>query len=328
MKCSVVMTTYNYAQYLDGAVESVLTQSLPHGQFELIVVDDGSTDDTASRIHRFGEELRYVRKPNGGQASALNVGIGLATGDVVSLLDGDDYWLPGKLSEIERVFAGDEGIGIVSHGALIERDGLLEEAPFSLPIGDVSGAALALEAHFPPTSMLSFRRAVLEKIGPIPEEFTICPDYYLFNIVPLYARAAAVPQPLAVWRIHGGNWSEKTGARALELRLRLGRSIIDHLAAHAARAGTTVPSHYERYKHNENTTVLEGRLARLRGDRSAAFPLFARYLGYVRVKYLRRGQLRLGLKRAVSTALTLFLPGLATRLRGWRARRVAPAGSG
>ena len=68
---TVLIDTYNYGQYIEEAVESVLTQEFPREQREILVVDDGSTDDTAERLKKYSDDIRYVRKPNGGQASAL-----------------------------------------------------------------------------------------------------------------------------------------------------------------------------------------------------------------------------------------------------------------
>src|SRR5580658_9934692 len=69
---SVVIDSYNYGHYVEQAIESALGQDFPHAQREILVVDDGSTDDTAERLKKYGDAIRYLQKPNGGQASAFN----------------------------------------------------------------------------------------------------------------------------------------------------------------------------------------------------------------------------------------------------------------
>jgi len=92
---SVIIPVYNGTNFLGQAIESVLSQSYPH--FELIVVDDGSTDQTWSIIEAYGSRLRGLRKENGGVASALNLGIQKAKGDYIAWLSHDDLFLPNKL---------------------------------------------------------------------------------------------------------------------------------------------------------------------------------------------------------------------------------------
>lgn len=92
---SVVIPTYNAADLLPDTVESVLNQT--YRDFELIVVDDGSTDETPQVMEVYMDDVRYIRKENGGSASARNRGIREAKGQYVALLDADDLWLPEKL---------------------------------------------------------------------------------------------------------------------------------------------------------------------------------------------------------------------------------------
>src|SRR5277367_4974193 len=101
---TVVIDTYNYGQFIEEAVDSVLAQEFPSKQREILVVDDGSTDDTAERLKKYGDAIRYLPKPNGGQASAFNHGFARARGEIVALLDADDVWLPGKLRRVCETF--------------------------------------------------------------------------------------------------------------------------------------------------------------------------------------------------------------------------------
>src|SRR5262249_21648517 len=87
---TILITTYNYGPFIEQAIDSVLSQAFPADQLEILVVDDGSMDDTSQRIQKYGDRIRYLPKPNGGQASALNFGFAHARGEIVCLLDADD----------------------------------------------------------------------------------------------------------------------------------------------------------------------------------------------------------------------------------------------
>src|SRR6476646_7317531 len=97
---SVVITTYNYGRFIEQAIGSVLSQEFPAEQVEIVVVDDGSTDDTAERVKKYGSRVRYLQQENRGQAAALNFGFAKARAEIISLLDADDYFLPGKLARV------------------------------------------------------------------------------------------------------------------------------------------------------------------------------------------------------------------------------------
>jgi len=90
---SVLIDTYNHEQYIEQAVVSAVEQDFPPEDFEILVVDDGSTDRTPDIVRKFAPRVRLLRKKNGGQASAFNAAFSELRGDIVSFLDGDDWWL-------------------------------------------------------------------------------------------------------------------------------------------------------------------------------------------------------------------------------------------
>ena len=113
---SVVVDTYNHEAFIGEAITSVLQQEYQLGPVEVLVVDDGSRDGTAKQLSAFADRVRIVRKENGGQASALNLGVTLAKGDIVAFLDGDDWWHPRKLQAVVSYLLRNPTVGMVGHG--------------------------------------------------------------------------------------------------------------------------------------------------------------------------------------------------------------------
>ncbi len=110
-KVSVIIPTYNYAHFIAEAVESVLAQTFPI--FEIIVVDDGSSDNTEEVIKHFGDKVRYIKQKNSGVCAARNNGVKNACGDFIAFLDADDTWLPEKIEKQITKFDEDSQIGLV-----------------------------------------------------------------------------------------------------------------------------------------------------------------------------------------------------------------------
>ena len=110
---SVIIPTYNYGRFIAETIESALGQTLlPH---EVIVVDDGSTDETAEVVASFGERVRYIYQENAGVCAARNRGVAASSGDLIAFLDADDIWEPTKLEKQAAKFA-DPDVGLVHCG--------------------------------------------------------------------------------------------------------------------------------------------------------------------------------------------------------------------
>jgi glycosyltransferase involved in cell wall biosynthesis len=228
---TVLIDTYNYGEYIEEAINSVLAQNFPAEQREILVVDDGSTDDTAERMHKFEGLVTYLRKPNGGQASAFNFGLARARGQIVALLDADDYWLPGKLQRVAEEFERHPDAGMVYHAIreLNSREGAFRDVGVPRLSGFLPAKTKDLLSHvLYPTSFLAFRRSSLELLLPIPEKLTIQADGHLSGLIVFVAPIIAVPECLAVYRIHGANLFAGDGRfnrRRQELRLRTRRAL-------------------------------------------------------------------------------------------------------
>lgn len=209
MRLSIIVNNYNYARFLSHAIDSAL--AVAHEDVEVIVVDDGSTDDSRSIIEKYDGKIRSILKPNGGQASAFNAGYAVATGEVVCFLDSDDVLTPEGFCDLlpkmrdPRVAQG--------HGrmTLIDETGT-EIGPFStapLPEGDLKPLALR-NGPWPwrvmATSANLWTRRYLNRVMPIPERtFAGEADVYLLASAPFYGHLAATEKVVALYRRHGQN---------------------------------------------------------------------------------------------------------------------------
>jgi glycosyltransferase involved in cell wall biosynthesis len=213
---SVLIDTYNYGHYVEEAVASALAQDFPPGEREILVVDDGSTDDTAARLRKFGNAIRYLYKANGGQASAFNRGFQHARGKVVALLDADDVWLPEKLSRIREAFERNPDAGMAYH-RMYWWDGASEteaDRYFIAVSGRVPESRGALLKYpMVGTSCLAFRRAALEKLLPVPEALRSQADAFLTALIIFIAPIIAVEDYLGKYRLHATNLFQATATK-------------------------------------------------------------------------------------------------------------------
>ena len=205
---TALVDTYNHEKYIEQALASVLEQGLSPAELEIVVVDDGSTDGTASIIQKFVPRVKHIRKKNAGQASALNVGISTARGEFLSLLDGDDFFHRGKLVRVLDAFQKRPNLGMVYHRLLQWDMRTDERREYSGPMcsGDIDSTPDIVFTYVPhPTSCLSFRRDMLDRMLPIPEALRIQADGYLGAMIILVAPILAIPECLATYRVHGDN---------------------------------------------------------------------------------------------------------------------------
>ena len=221
---SVLIDTYNHEQFIEKAINSVLEQDFNAAEREIIVVDDGSTDHTPQIVREFEPKLRYIRKENGGQASAFNVGIPECRGQTIAFLDGDDYWLPGKLSRVAEVLAKNPTVGFVGH-AIKETfpDG---QERISAPAKDEKLHIQSLESarlfrvrkSFLGTSRMTMRGDIARRILPVPEALVFEADEYLFTLAAVMSDIVILQEPLTYYVIHGSNLYVSAGSGKAGLR--------------------------------------------------------------------------------------------------------------
>jgi glycosyltransferase involved in cell wall biosynthesis len=212
---TVLIDTYNYGQFIEEAINSVLSQDFPSEEMEVLVVDDGSTDDTAERVKSYRDRVKYLYKQNGGQASAFNYGLAMARGEIVAFLDADDTWLPGKLRRVVQEFQKYPEAEMVYHQSqeLDTSTGTRTLGSFSAVSGNVPADREKLLSYILyPTSVLAFRKRCLDRLLPIPEGLTIQADGHLSGLAIFLAPVVAIEEPLAVYRQHGDNLFHTVGS--------------------------------------------------------------------------------------------------------------------
>lgn len=208
---SVLIDTYNHEKYIEQAVLSAIEQDFPAGDYEIVVVDDGSTDRTPEIVRKFGPRVRLLRKENGGQASAFNAAIPELQGEIVAFLDGDDWFAPGKLTAVMNALAEHPEAAAIGHGYYEYHDGSgssEKRAPTAAFYADLATPDAARLAHsawpFLIMGALTARRTALERLGPVAPVLRFCADSPI--AVGLLASGAwIIPQPFCFYRHHGSN---------------------------------------------------------------------------------------------------------------------------
>ncbi len=211
-RVTVLIDTYNHERFIERAILSVLNQDMPMDDVEILVVDDGSTDRTPEIVLQFEPRVHLIRKTNGGQASAFNLGFSHARGEIIATLDGDDWWAREKLRRVIETLESNPDVGLVGHGFHEEySDGrplglILPGKPYRLDLTSQENAELFRHlAAFFGTSRMTVRKCVLERILPVPEDLTIEADEFIFTLAPALSPAMILNEPLCNYGIHSGN---------------------------------------------------------------------------------------------------------------------------
>lgn len=215
---SVIINNYNYGRFLGEAIRSVLSQT--YDRIEIIVVDDGSSDDSRLIMRGFHNQIVAVLKANEGQASAFNVGFARSSGEIICLLDADDLFLPNKVERTVSAYR-DAGVGWCVH-PLQAVDAMRRPIPGPPDVRYATGRYDFRKQYLrgkptfwaAPTSGLTFRRAVLAKLLPMPRHLRITADNYLTFSFPAFAPGYYISECLSLQRIHGTNaYTVKNDAR-------------------------------------------------------------------------------------------------------------------
>ena len=223
---SVLIPTYNRAAYLRECLESVLAQSL--APLEIIVVDDGSQDETRETVAAFGAAVRYFRKENGGKPSAINFALPQVRGEMLWIFDDDDVALPDSIERRVDVLERRPYIAFVVSGHYLGSDGpdgrIVRGQEYRLPQIDEAALHLALmKGCFVTMQSMLVRTHSLRRIGDVDPQLVTSEDYDLMLRLAATARFALLHRPTFIFRQHEGIRGPQGLQYAAERRARIFR---------------------------------------------------------------------------------------------------------
>ncbi len=268
---SIIIDNFNYARFLRAAIDSALAQS--YASVEIVVVDDGSTDNSRDVISSYGDKVSAIFKTNGGHSSAFNAGFRASHGSIVMFLDADDLLLPNAVDEVVR--AWHPGVAkaqfVLAH---IDADGralggTVPYSPAQMPEGDIRASILDAGGYVGvPTSGNAFARTVLDRLLPLPEpQWHQAADTSLEIIAPFLGEVVSLRKTLGCYRIHESNhgmMGEELDSRKLRVKIVIDLQREWALSEFASQSGFTIPRNWAA----REPAHLKYRLASLRFDPS------------------------------------------------------------
>lgn len=264
---SIIVNNYNYARFVGEAIESACNQTYENTQ--VIVVDDGSKDNSRDIISSYENRVTAIFKANGGQASAFNAGFEASTGEIIFFLDADDYLLPNAVEQVVSVWSSDT---VKVHFLLNGIDGSGDSLGYTYPSrGEYLGRGnvvpkLLIKGTYgvAPTSGNALSRNTLAKIFPIEEEkYRISADGYLATAVAFHGEIVALEEPLGAYRVHGSNnWGTSMDGKRFRSFIKHDLTKRDLLVEQATGFGYEIPGDILL----RTNTHLRARMASLRLD--------------------------------------------------------------
>ena len=225
---SVIIDNYNYGRFLGAAIESALNQT--YHDTEILVVDDGSTDDSRNVIEKYRGRVIPILKSNGGQASAFNSGVARSAGQIICFLDSDDLWYSGKVAKVVEILTNisADRPALVHHFLEILEQSTGKTTGKLIGTRHVTPCNLYEDAkrhrHIPyiagPTSSISINRALASALFPLPEQgVSISADDFVVLPGSLIGEVHSVDSVLGQYRVHGSNlWFLSNRARTAKYR--------------------------------------------------------------------------------------------------------------
>lgn len=243
---SAIIPTYNRAELVSQAVHSVLNQT--YKRIEIIVVDDGSTDNTSEVLKKYEGRIKYIYQERGERSKARNKGFRCSGGNYIAFLDSDDLWLPTKIEKQVQVLDNKRDVDVVYTGVqFIDRKG----NPYS---GEIYWDAPKRQVLYEDlmtnnivtgtTSSVMMRRTCLEKVGLFDEMMNTCEDLDLYRRLAQYYNFHKIELPLVKFRIHGGNTQNNASetAKGWEITIK--------------KLSQDTPPNYEYYKNEAIIKIL------------------------------------------------------------------------
>lgn len=222
MLVSVLVNNYNYSRFLNQCIDSILSQS--YRSIEIIVYDDGSNDDSIETLANYEDSIKVIANQNFGsfpsfnQANAINQSFFASKGEIIFLLDSDDFFHPEKVARVVQEFISNPDVLLVQDSAFLFVDGKV--------VGNHNSASTAFDykalyykhnwtAYYNPTSNLSFRRQYLHDVLPLKMDalWRVWPDVRLSRLVPFFGQVRSIPEPFTYYRRHSSNDSAAMNKR-------------------------------------------------------------------------------------------------------------------
>lgn len=198
---SIILPTYNCAAFLPHSIGTILSQT--YNSYEIIVIDDGSTDNTKEVLYPFMQRIKYIRlEQNKGLPTARNIGIRSAQGKYIAFIDADDLWLPEKLQTDIEYFETHPEVSMVysKHINIDEKgDDLNGNTKKQLPSGNVF-IQLFSEQNFIITSSVVVRKEIFETTGLFDEQLFNCQDWDMWLRITFHFKVAGIDKPLVKYR--------------------------------------------------------------------------------------------------------------------------------
>ncbi|MBI4243416.1 MAG: glycosyltransferase [Planctomycetes bacterium] len=209
---TVFIPNYNYSKFIGEAIQSVLNQTIydPH-KVEIVIVDDGSGDDSPLVVNRFKGNLHYVYKKKENISASWYTAITLARGKYFCILDSDDYWAVNKLEEVEKAISSDPVLIYHSFIRFSDLNGQKMEdrvLPFCGDLSRIEWRGHRLMFRCVASSMMVIKTEIMLKIGPVPTIPVLAnrsPDGFYFFGAAAFGKVVAIDKTLSFYRLHGTN---------------------------------------------------------------------------------------------------------------------------
>ena len=216
-KVSIIICTYNRADYISHTLNSILAQT--YQSYEVIVIDDASTDDTEEIIKKYlslEKRIKYFKnEKNLGIPKSRNKGVVLSQGEYIAMLDSDDYWLSAeKIAKQIEVLDSDKELGLIGTGIICidENDQEIKKDIFAIEDYEIRERILAKNQFM--QSSVVFRKDAYKVAGGYQEKFTVCEDLDLWLAIGSKYKFANIIEPMVAYRLHSGGISK---SRKLEI---------------------------------------------------------------------------------------------------------------
>ena len=234
---TVVIPTYNKAEYILEAMESVLVQDYPQGNIEIIVIDDGSTDETIKKLEKYTNKIKYIHQENSGKALAVRRGIEESSGEYIFNLDPDDKFIQGKIRKVVRVFVEDKEVLHVGHPVIYWQPDKGAERIEKLPAfisgkkrkgSEIIRFFMRNNCFFGGGSSFAGRADILKKIA-IYKDMGFSVDAYMVYFLMSKGCSYYLDEPMSYYRITPDSYSSKEPNVRAEMDMSANKAISEEI---------------------------------------------------------------------------------------------------